>query len=140
MTDQPEPSEDPSRTTAKPFLLAVSIVAIVMIGIVLSSIFSPADENRSETDRLTASASDFVRAHNNDDAEATDRMVCEGFAADRSPIAGRDGEIRVDELTNARVMGDEATADVRIDANDGKGATTSTWQFVRGDDRWLVCT
>lgn len=139
MTDQHEPPEDPSRTTAKPFILAVSIVAIVMIGIVVSSWLSPADENRSEADQLNASASDFVRASNNDDAGAVDRMVCDGFAEDRSPLAGREGEVTVVSLTNEQVKGDEATADVRIDAKDGRGEATATWRFVRGDDRWLVC-
>ncbi|WP_305092641.1 hypothetical protein [Prescottella sp. R16] len=139
MTDQPEPAEDPSRTTATPFLLAVSIVVIVMIGMVLAAIISPADEQLTETDRLTASVSDFVRAHNNDDDEAVARMLCDTFAEDRSPIAGRDGEIEIVEVANARVVGHEATADVRIDAPDGKGETTESWQFVRGDNRWLVC-
>lgn len=139
MTDQPEPAEDPSRTTAKPFILAVSIVAIVMIGIVVSSLLSPADENRSEADRLNASTSDFVRAHNNDDDQAVGRMVCEGFAEDRSPLSGREGEVTVVSVTNAQVNGNDATADVRIDATDGKGEATSTWHFVQGDGRWLVC-
>jgi hypothetical protein len=139
MTDQHEPAEDPSRTTMKPFLLAVSIVAIVMIGIIVSALLSPAEENRSDTDRLNASATDFVRAANNDDPEGVDRMVCEGFATDRSPLAGREGEVTVEEVSNAQVNGNDATADVRINANDSKGATSSTWQFVQGDGRWLVC-
>ena len=139
MTDQHEPAEDPSRTTAKPFLLAVSIVAIVMIGIIVSALMRPADENRTEADRLNASATDFVRASNNNDDEATDRMTCDAFADDRSPLAGREGEVTVEALSNAQVNGNDATAEVRISADDGKGATTSTWQFVQGDGRWLVC-
>ncbi|WP_430335744.1 hypothetical protein [Rhodococcus sp. ACT016] len=110
-----------------------------MIGIIISSLVSPADENRSEADRLNASATDFVRADNNDDAEATDRMVCDGFADDRSPLVGREGEVTVEAVSNAQVNGNDATAEVRISANDGKGATSSTWQFVQGDGRWLVC-
>jgi len=139
MTDQHEPAEDPSRTTMKPFLLAVSIVAIVMIGIIVSALISPADENRTEADRLNASATDFVRAANNDDPEGVDRMVCDAFVDERSPLAGREGEVTVEEVSNARVNGSDATADVRINANDGKGATSSSWQFVQGDGRWLVC-
>ncbi|NKS52920.1 hypothetical protein GS500_06835 [Rhodococcus hoagii] len=139
MSDEHAPVDDPSRTTAKPFILAVSIVAILMIGIVVSALLRPADESRSDADRLNASATDFVRASNNADAEALDRMVCDGFAEDRSPIAGREGEVVVEALDNAVVDGDSATADVRISAKDDKGATTSTWTFVLGDDRWLVC-
>lgn len=140
MSDEPAPVDDPRRTTAKPFILAVSIVAILMIGIVVSAMLRPAEEGRSEAEQLNASASDFVRASNNDDAQAVDRMICDGFAEDRSPIAGREGEIRIEELTNAVVDGTDATADVRINAGDDKGATTSTWKFVQGDGRWLVCT
>lgn len=139
MSDEHAPGDDPPRTTAGPFLLAVSIVAIVMIGIVVSAILRPADESRTDAEQLNASASDFVRASNNDDDEALDRMVCDGFADDRSPIAGREGEIRVEEVTNTAVDADTATADVRIDAADGKGSETSTWQFVRSGGRWLVC-
>lgn len=139
MSDEHAPGDDPSRTTAGPFLLAVSIVAIVMIGIVVSAILRPADESRTDAEQLNASASDFVRASNNDDDEALDRMVCDGFADDRSPIAGREGEIRVEEVTNTAVDADTATADVRIDAADGKGSETSTWQLVRSGGRWLVC-
>ncbi|MGF7120047.1 hypothetical protein [Rhodococcus sp. AG1013] len=139
MTDQQEPLDDPSRTTAKPFILAVSIVAILMIGIIVSALLRPAEESRSDADRINASVSDFVRASNNDDADAIDHMVCQGFAEERSPIAGREGEIKIEEVTNAAVNGTAATADVRIDAGDGKGAATSTWQFVHGDGIWLVC-
>ena len=139
MTDQHEPAEDPRRTTAKPFLFAVSIVAIVMIGMIVSAIVSPADENQTEAERLTASVHDFVRAENNGDPDAVDAMVCDAFAADRSPVAGREGEVRVEAVSNARVNGYDATADVSVAANDGRGETTSTWQFVLGNGRWLVC-
>lgn len=112
----------------------------MMIGIVVSAMLRPAEEVRSDAEQLNASASDFVRASNNDDAQAVDRMICDGFVEDRSPIAGRGGEVRVEEVTNAVVNGNDATADVRIDAGDDKGPATSTWKFVQGDGRWLVCT
>ncbi|CAM3003180.1 Nuclear transport factor 2 family protein [Prescottella defluvii] len=139
MTDPHDPLEDPSRTTAKPFILAVSIVAILLIGIIAAAVLRPAEESRTDADRINASVGDFVRATNNDDATAIDHMVCQGFAEDRSPIAGRDGEVKVEEVTNVAVNGENATADVRFDSGDGKGATTSTWQFVQGDGLWLVC-
>ena len=139
MTDPREPADDPSRTTAKPFLFAVSIVAIVMIGIIVSALVSPAEDNRSDADRVAASVADFARATDNDDDEAVERLVCAGYAEDRSPLAGRGDEVRVVEVANTQVNGDTATADVRVDANDDIGATTSTWQLVRGEDRWLIC-
>ncbi|QBJ95869.1 hypothetical protein ERC79_07715 [Rhodococcus sp. ABRD24] len=139
MTDTQEPVEDPRRTTAKPFILAVSIVALVMIAIVLAAFLSPAEENLTESDRLNATVGDFARAHNNGDAIAMDRMVCQEFAEDRSPFAGRDGEITVSAVESAQVTGDRATAVVKVGAKDGKGDVTSTWNFTRGDDRWLVC-
>lgn len=139
MTDPHEPAEDPSRTTMKPFLIAVSIVGIVMIGMIVSALVRPAEDSRTPADRLTASVGDFVRASNNDDADAVKTMTCPEFAADRSPIAGRDGGITVLEVGNPQVDGSRATAEVRIDAGDGRGPATSTWTFVQGKDRWLIC-
>ena len=46
--------------------------------------------------------------------------------------------MRVEEVSNVQVNGDDATAEVRISGG-GQGESTDTWTLVRGEDRWLVC-
>ncbi|MFD4368533.1 hypothetical protein [Rhodococcus sp. NPDC058521] len=134
-----DPGEDPRRVTATPFLAAVAIVTLVIVGIFVAGWISPADENVTESDRINRAVADYVQAHNHNDSDLLDTLVCENYSEDRAPVAGRDGEIEVAGVDEAEVNGDRARAQVRINASDDKGETTDTWELTRDGDKWVIC-
>ncbi|MFZ2174211.1 MAG: hypothetical protein WAW17_09280 [Rhodococcus sp. (in: high G+C Gram-positive bacteria)] len=134
----PEP-EDPRRTTATPFLIALTIIVVLLIGIVVAGMISPAEENVTEADRIERTVADFIEAHNRDDADLQASLVCPSYSEERSVLAGREGEITLQKVESSEVNGDRARAEVRIGADDPEGETTGTWQLTRDGDRWVVC-
>lgn len=131
--------EDPRRVTATPFVAAVAIVALLLVGIVVAGWLSPADENVTDTDLISRAVADYLQAHNHNDADLLATLVCDSYSEDQPVIAGRDGEIDLVGVDGAEVEGNSAHADVRISAPDDQGETTDTWNFAREGDDWLVC-
>lgn len=134
-----DPGEDPRRVTATPFIAAVAIVALVLVGIVVSSWLSPADENVTESDRISRAVADYLQAHNHNDSDVLETLVCKTYSDDRAVVADREGEISLVGVTDSEVEGDRATAQVRISAPDDQGETTDTWELAREGDNWVVC-
>lgn len=126
------------KASAGPFLLAVAIVALILGGIFFASWVSPAEENVSESDRVSRSIADYVDAENKGDGETLETMTCAGFDADRAPLAGADGVVEVKGIDGVVVNGNGARADVRVSGG-GQGERVSTWKLTRDGDRWVVC-
>ncbi|MFD5808071.1 Rv0361 family membrane protein [Rhodococcus aetherivorans] len=135
----PEPDPDETdRSSATPFLAALAIIVVLVVGVFVAQLVSPSDSSTSGTELVVRTVDDYVRAHNAGDAPAQDRLRCDGLPADRAPLAGVAGEVQLEGVENVETDGDRGTADVRarFDGNE----QTSTWQFVRIDDVWRVCT
>ncbi|BAH50201.1 Rv0361 family membrane protein [Rhodococcus opacus] len=130
---------DPRRTTAVPFIAAVTVIVVILVAIVVSSMLSPADENVTEADRINRSVADFIQAHNHDDADLQKTLVCPSWSDDRDVLRGREGDVTLQGVESSEVNGDRARAEVRVSADDGKGETTDTWQLTRDGDTWVVC-
>ncbi|NNH75929.1 hypothetical protein HLB23_39785 [Nocardia uniformis] len=123
-----------------PFLVAAGIIALVVLGIVVAGIISPAEKNVTDSDRLAVAARNFTAARAAADPLDT-RIVCAGFDDKRSPLGTEHGddppELEFTGLDDPQVDGDRATAAVKVKI-DGK-ETTSTWNFTRSDSGWVVC-
>ncbi|WP_072691303.1 Rv0361 family membrane protein [Rhodococcus marinonascens] len=130
---------DSQHTTATPFIAAAAIIVVVLVGIIVSSWLSPADQNVTEADRINRSVADFIQTHNHGDADLQATLVCTSWSDERSVLAGREGEITLQQVESSEVNGDRARAVVRISADDAEGETTDTWQLTRADGNWLIC-
>ena len=131
-----QPADGGGRGTATPFIAALVIVVVLLVGIVVSSWFS-SDETLSDADRVSRVTADFVLVHNNDDEEAREKIVCPAYDEDRSPLADRDGDVTLDAVEDITFDGDRATAQVRVTADGGD--STGTWQYARSGDMWRGC-
>ncbi|WP_306365187.1 hypothetical protein [Nocardia sp. CC227C] len=137
---RPIPIDQTGTRSMLPFLAAAGIIALVVVGIVIAGLVSPAEKNVTDSDRLAVAARNLVGALAADDP-LNGRIVCAGFDDDRSPVRIESDDaapaLEFVRLTDARVDGDRATATVtvRLDGNE----STSTWNFTRADDRWVVC-
>ena len=125
---------DPEVRSIVPFLAAAVVIALVVIGIVVAELVSPAADNTTDADLIGASAQNFVAASKDGDIG---QVSCAGFAAERSPLAGVDGAPDVTRIENVVVHGDHATADVTVAAEGAE--QTKSWTFRHDDQRWLVC-
>lgn len=78
MSDELRESDniDGKKASAGPFLLAVAIVALILGGIFVASWISPAEENVTESDRVSRSVTDYVDAENRNDAETIKTLTC----------------------------------------------------------------
>jgi hypothetical protein len=121
--------------TIVPFLLAVGVIAVVVIGIVIANLASPAEDNVTEADLIGTAAQNLAAAARDNEQERLESTTCAGFAIDSSPIGGG-GEIK--KIENVQVNGDKATADVTVTVDGNESA--SVWHFTRVDEHWLVCS
>ncbi|NLE77989.1 MAG: hypothetical protein GX610_00110 [Rhodococcus sp.] len=138
-SSEQDPGEDPRRVTATPFMAALAIVVVILVGIVVSSVLSPADENLTDSDRINRAVADYLQAHNHNDTDVLETLVCDSYSDERAVTAGREGEITLVGVDGSEIEGDHATAQVRITAPDDQGETTDTWELSREGDTWVVC-
>ncbi|AOW93313.1 hypothetical protein BFN03_13440 [Rhodococcus sp. WMMA185] len=130
---------DPRRVTATPFIAAVAITVAILLIIVVSGWLSPAEENITEADRINRVVADFIAAHNQNDTEVQESLVCPSWSDDRSALRGLEGEITLQQVESSEVNGNRAQAVVRISAADSGEESTATWRLTRDGDNWLVC-
>lgn len=137
---QPEHIDQRDSRTLTPFLVAAGVVLLVLIGIVVSALVSPAEKNLTEDDRLAISARNFIQSRSGTDV-LDPSTACSGFEENRSPLRPVEGEMGTKydlvKVADPSIEGDRATAQVTYRA-DGKDAT-STWTFTKKDNTWLVC-
>lgn len=143
MTDDPE---NPDRPTMTPFLGALAIIAVVVIGISVSNLFG--GDGLSEEQRVGRAAvgqNDAMQRENFQDFSAYTCRRLQGTEADflarqRDSVA-RQGARYVDDVTAVRIDGDHATGTVTSHfekAPDDKTNTETT--FLREDGQWRVCS
>lgn len=130
------PDDEPRRGTAAPLIAAVSVVVVVgaIIG-VLSATSSP-EENLSEGQRVGGLMVEYIEAARSDDAAAVAALQCTGI--ENAPLSDDDGTAELNNITEIRVNGDEAEADLEVTI--GGSEANVTWNAVREGDEWRVCS
>ncbi|MBH0118347.1 hypothetical protein I0Q12_01860 [Rhodococcus sp. CX] len=135
----PEPDPDePERSTAGPFLGALAVVVVLILVVVAGQVFGPSDESLSDSDLVSRTVDDYVRAHNTDDDDAMTRLRCAELPADQAPLADVDGEATIDEFGTVDIEGDRGRVETRTTV-DGEQDTV-VWSLTRVDGDWRICT
>ncbi|NLU83177.1 hypothetical protein [Rhodococcus sp. HNM0569] len=137
-TGGPDDELGRDRPSATPFIAALVVIVVVLLGVLILSFVQPSGGEISDEDRVSRVVADFVQTHNNDDADTQRTLVCADFADDRSPLDGV-GSVTLDAVTDPVFTGDAGTAVVKVHADDGGEVRESTWHFARDEERWLVC-
>ncbi len=141
MNDQRDNSGNSENATASagPFILAVAIVALILGGIFVSSWMSPAEENVSESDRISRLVADYVAAHNENDTKTLQGLTCANFDPETGPLADTEGDVEMQGLNETVVSGDRATVDVRLSGG-GQDQRVEVWTLTRDGEGWDICT
>lgn len=134
---EPDPGE-PDRSTAGPFLGALAVLVVLIIVVVAGQVFVPSDESPSDSDLVSRTVDDYVRAHNAADVAAMTRLRCAELPADRAPLTGVAGEVKIDEFGTADIDGDRGRIDVRTTVDGAQ--ETVVWSLTRIDGNWRICT
>ncbi len=140
---EPTPADRPTMT---PFLAALAVVVLVVIGIGLFNLMG--DDGPSPEQQVARAAvgqNDALQRQSYTDFGSYTCAAERGTEADvlagqRNSVETR-GERFVDDVTDVNVDGDRATAKVTYHfdkAPDTK--TTVTMSFVREDGAWKVCS
>ncbi|WP_405160193.1 hypothetical protein OG203_27645 [Nocardia sp. NBC_01499] len=147
MSEQQSAAEDEviqvdqtDKRSVAPFIAAAVVAVLVLAGIIIGGLMSPAEKNVTEADKIAAAVRDFVEGSNKTDSVPPPGAGCPGFDPKRSPLAGRSGggkTVEITKLVDPSVDGDRAKATVTTKV-DGDEAT-ATWNLTRSGDKWLVC-
>ncbi|MGW6425923.1 Rv0361 family membrane protein [Nocardia sp. NPDC055053] len=142
--DQPIVVDQTDKRSVVPFVAAAVIAVVVLIGIVLGGLLSPAEKNVTEADRLTAAVSNYIDARSRSELRPPPGVACPGFDEEKSGLSERLGgpksAVTIDKkgFDKATVNGDRAKIDATVQIGDT--SSTSTWNLTRVDGAWLVCT
>jgi hypothetical protein len=142
----PESEPASGRPTMAPFLAALAIVVVIVIGIGLSNLFR--GDGLSEEQRVGRAAvgqNDALQRESYADFReyaCRDQQGAEAdFLARQRGSVAKKGERYVDDVTDVAIDGDRATATVTYhfdNAPDAKISVETT--FVREDGAWKVCS
>jgi hypothetical protein len=141
---QPEP--DPDRPTMAPFLGALAVIVLVVIGIVVFNAFGGSDPTPDQSVRLAVvGQNDAMQRQSYQDFRT---YTCRGdqgseseFLARQRDSATKSGARSIQEVSNIRVDGDKATADVTYTfAKTAENTSGSEVTVVREDGAWKVCS
>jgi len=140
-------SDEPvDRPTAVPFLIALTVILIVVIGIGLVNFFED-DEltDEQQIGRAAVAQNDAIQRENYADFQSYTCRAEQGgesdFLAKQQESAQQEGARIIDGVTGVAVDGDRATATVTYHFDrspDAKNPVETT--FVREDGAWKVCS
>ncbi|MGA9871611.1 MAG: hypothetical protein WBQ44_10780, partial [Rhodococcus sp. (in: high G+C Gram-positive bacteria)] len=138
--------------TPWPFLIAVGIAVALLAGIFLAAQFAPAEDNVTQAQLLTDSIEDFVDAQNDGDVELLKSTTCQeqlaqlitgsdaDYASARAADVAENGKLVVDgPPTDYEINGDRGIVTVPTKLEKSGATSSETWNFVRVDEKWLVC-
>jgi hypothetical protein len=140
------PEPEPDRPTIAPFLGALAVIAIVVIGIVLFNVFG--SQHTTPGDQVAQAAVAQNDALQRQDYAAFRNVTCraeQGLEADflarqRDSVA-KDGERYLDDVTDIRIDGDRASATVTYHFDKTvETKTPSELNFAKEDGAWKVCS
>ncbi|MFW0872589.1 hypothetical protein [Rhodococcoides corynebacterioides] len=131
-TPEPEPA---GRSTALPFVAAAAVVAVVAIVVAVLSLTRSPEDNVSENQRVGTVVAEYVEAAGQNDGDRLDSLQCAGIV--NAPL--RDAEsVDLDTIDEVRVNGDTAEVDVTVTLDGSE--QTLTWNAVRQDEAWKICS
>ena len=145
MTGSPETEPEPDRPTLAPFLGALAIFLLIVIGIVLFNVFGT--QQTTPGDQLANSAVAQNDALQRQDYAAFRNFTCRAaqgveadFLARQRDSVAKNGERYLDDVTDIHVDGDTGSATVTYHFDKTADAKTPTpLTFVREDGAWRVC-
>ncbi|MFC4126217.1 Rv0361 family membrane protein [Nocardia rhizosphaerae] len=142
--DGPIVVDQTDKRSIVPFVAAAVIAVIVLIGIVLGGVLSPAEKNVTVADRLAAAVTNYIDARSRSELRPPPGVACEGFDEVKSGLSerlgGPDSEVTIDKkgFDKATVNGSRGKIDATVKVGDEP--STFTWNLTQVDDTWLVCT
>lgn len=122
-----------------PFLTAATLILLVILGILIAALVSPAEKNVTDSDRLSLAARGFIQSRSGTDTPKAG-AACPDFDENRSPLhvpGGTGKTFEFEGLTDPALDGDKATAQVTFRTGDRED--TTTWHFTKNAGTWLVC-
>lgn len=142
----PPPEPEPDRPTAAPFLGALAIFALVVIGIILFNVFGT--QHTTPGDQVAQAAVGQNDALQRQDYAKFRDFTCRAdqgtqasFLASQRDSVAKNGERYVDDVPAIQIDGDAATATVVFHfANTAEQTFSSDLTFVREDGAWKVCS
>lgn len=139
------PEPEPDRPTIAPFLGALAVIALVVIGIVLFNVFG--SETTTPGDQVARAAVAQNDALQRQDYSAFRTVTCRAeqgveadFLARQRESVAKNGERYLDDVTDIHVDGDRGSATVTY--HFGKSPEQKTpigLNFAREDGAWKVC-
>lgn len=143
---EPAPEPESDRPTIVPFVGALAIIGIVVIGIVLFNVFG--DNEASPEQQVARAAVGHNDALQRQDYTAFRTFTCRaeqrteaGVIADQRNSVKVHGERYVDDVTAIRVDGDRAFATVTYHFDkSAENTSDAELGFIREDGAWKVCS
>jgi hypothetical protein len=142
---EPVPDYGPDRPTIAPFVGALAVIVLVVIGIVLFNVFgSSSPAPGTDVGRAIVGQNDALQRQNYADFRDFTCRAVQGSEADflarQSDSVSKNGERYIDDVKDVRIDGDRATASVTYHF-DRTADTTSVSELtvVREDGSWKVC-
>ena len=149
--DQMAPA--PSWKAAWPFLVALGVVVVAVVGIGISYLIRPADDRMSTDAQIQHAVNDVYTARNELDYTRYRESVCaaelasgsfpdeDAFVEQNRVSFEENGQIVIPEISDIAVNGDRATAQVHwhFDETPDSEQVTDV-VVVREDGDWKVCT
>lgn len=143
---EPQPEPEADRPTIAPFVGALVVVVLIVIGIVVANSFNgdgPTPEQ--DVSRAVVGQNDAMQRQNFSRFREFTCRAQQGTEADflgrqRDSVA-KNGERYVDGVRNVRVDGDQAAADATYHFDKTPDTTSVTeLAIVREDGAWKVCS
>jgi hypothetical protein len=137
-----EPSDRP---TAAPFLIALTVIVLVVIGIVAVNFFDSDELTDSQLiGRAAAAQNDAIQRLDYADFQTYTCRAQQGseaqFTSAQQDSASRNGARIIDGVSGVDIDGDRATATVTYHFDRDEDAKTPVpTTFVREDGAWKVC-
>jgi hypothetical protein len=140
----PEPDPAPDRPTIAPFLGALAIIVLVVIGIVAFNAFGDDSARPEDVGVAVVGQNDALQRMNYADYG---RYTCRAhvgketdvLAQQRNSVA-KNGQRYVDDVTAIKIDGDSATAVVKYHFDKTVDTTSGgELRLVREDGAWKVC-
>ncbi|MDT5334877.1 MAG: hypothetical protein QOD90_382 [Mycobacterium sp.] len=139
------PEPEPDRPTIAPFLGALAVIAIVVIGIVLFNVFG--SDTTTPGDQVARAAVAQNDAIQRQDYSAFRTVTCRAgqgteadFLARQRDSVTKNGERYLDDVTDIHVDGDRGSANVTYHfAKTPEQKTPTGLSFAKEDGSWKVC-
>jgi hypothetical protein len=141
---EPQPEAEPDRPTIAPFLGALAIIVLVVIGIVVFNAGGDDGPRPEDVGVAVVGQNDALQRVDYGDYRKYTCGAKQGKEADvaaaQRDSAAKNGQRYVDDVTAIKIDGDKATANVTYSfANARDTKTTSDVALVREDGAWKVC-